>query len=144
LTLSKEARQAGRCGSEEEVHVTWRHRYGRTPADNTTYEGVIPVVERRYKESESGSRRQRLPQFMREIPCRACKGARLKPESLAVTVGGVNIYQLTTMSISDTLTFVEQLELSDRERMIAERLLKEIRERLGFLVDVGLDYLPLA
>src|SRR5439155_25472437 len=86
---------------------------------------------------------ERLEQFMREVPCRACKGARLKPESLAVTVGGLNIHELTTMSIRETLTFVEQLELSDRERMIAERLLKEIRERLGFLVDVGLDYLTL-
>src|SRR3989442_6971501 len=80
---------------------------------------------------------------MREIPCRACKGARLKPESLAVTVGGIHISDLTSKSIRDTLDFVQQVELSDRERMIAERLLKEIRSRLGFLVDVGLDYLTL-
>ena len=81
---------------------------------------------------------------MREIPCRACKGARLRPETLAVTVAGLNIAELTDRSIRDTLAFVETIELSERETMIAERLLKEIRERLRFLVDVGLDYLSLS
>jgi excinuclease ABC subunit A len=104
---------------------------------------VIPVVERRYQETDSDSQRDKLEQFMREIPCRTCGGARLKPETLAVTIGDANIAQLTDRSIRDTLRFFDQLPLSEREAMIAERLVKEIRARLGFLVDVGLDYLTL-
>jgi excinuclease ABC subunit A len=142
--LPKWAHEIVLYGSEEEVHVRYRNRYGRVRSYYTTFEGVVPNVERRHSQAESDTQRERLEQFMREVPCRSCKGARLKPESLAVTVGGVNISELTTMSIRDTLEFVQQVELSDRERMIAERLLKEIRERLGFLVDVGLDYLTLA
>src|SRR5207302_3754060 len=138
-----DAREVVLYGSPDPIQVSYRNRYGRLRSYTTTFDGVIPVLERRYAESESDAQRERLEQYMREVPCRACKGARLKPESLAVTVGGINIWQLTTMSIRDTLGFVEALELSDRERMIAERLLKEIRERLGFLVDVGLDYLTL-
>ena len=104
---------------------------------------MLPNIERRHLETDSDSAREKLEQFMREIPCRSCKGARLKPESLAVTVGGINIAQLTDRSIRDTLAFVDTVDLSEREHMIAERLLKEIRARLGFLVDVGLDYLTL-
>jgi excinuclease ABC subunit A len=142
--LPKRARDVVLYGSDEEVYVKYRNRYGRQRAYWTTYEGCIPNIERRHDETDSDSAREKLEQFMREIPCRACKGQRLKPESLAVTVGGVNIAELTSKSIRDTLQFVESMELSDRERMIAERLLKEIRERLRFLVDVGLDYLSLA
>jgi excinuclease ABC subunit A len=142
--LPKRARDVVLYGSDEEVHVKYRNRYGRQRAYWTTYEGCIPNIERRHAETDSDSAREKLEQFMREIPCRACKGQRLKPESLAVTVGGQNIAELTSKSIRDTLRFVESMELSDRERMIAERLLKEIRERLRFLVDVGLDYLSLA
>ena len=141
--LPKWAQEIVLYGSEEEVHVRYRNRYGRVRSYWTTYEGVVPNVERRHAQAESDTQRERMEQFMREVPCRACKGARLKPESLAVTVAGTNIYELTTMCIRDSLAFVETLQLSDRERMIAERLLKEIRERLGFLVDVGLDYLTL-
>src|SRR5712692_4811073 len=141
--LSKEAREAILYGSEKEVHITYRNRYGRTRSYYTTYEGVIPVVERRFAESESDSQRQRLEQFMREIPCRACKGARLKPESLAVTLGGLNIWELTRQAIRDELQFLDHIDLTEREHMIAERMLKEIRARLQFLVDVGLDYLTL-
>ncbi|MFN2544734.1 MAG: excinuclease ABC subunit UvrA [Actinomycetota bacterium] len=141
--LAKWAQEIVLYGSEEEVHVRYRNRYGRVRSYWTTFEGVVPNVERRHSQSESDTQRERLEQFMREVPCRACKGARLKPESLAVTVGGLSIWELTRMCIRDTLEFIEKLELSDRERMIAERLLKEIRERLGFLVDVGLDYLTL-
>jgi excinuclease ABC subunit A len=103
----------------------------------------VYTVERRHDETDSDTQRDKLEQFMRQIPCRACGGARLKPESLAVTVGGRNISELTRLSIRDTLAFVESMDLSEREVMIAERLLKEIRERLRFLVDVGLDYLSL-
>jgi len=142
--LSKKARDVVLYGSGDEIHVRYKNRYGRTRSYWTTYEGVVPVVERRHVETDSDSQRERLEEFMREIPCRACGGARLRPESLAVTVGGLNISELTDRSIRDTLAFTNEVELSEREQMIAERLLKEIRERLQFLVDVGLDYLTLA
>ncbi|HET7235600.1 MAG TPA: excinuclease ABC subunit UvrA [Actinomycetota bacterium] len=142
--LSKKARDVVLYGSEAEIHVRYKNRYGRTRSYWTTFEGVVPAVERRHAETDSESQRQRLEEFMREIPCRACGGARLRPETLAVTVGGVNISQLTDRSIRDTLAFTQEVELSEREHMIAERLMKEIRERLRFLVDVGLDYLTLS
>jgi excinuclease ABC subunit A len=142
--LPKRARDVVLFGSDEEIYVRYRNRYGRQRAYYTTYEGVVPNLERRYKETESDAAREKLEQFMREIPCRACKGARLRPETLAVTVGGLNISQLTDLSIRKTLDFLDPIELSEREEMIAERLLKEIRSRLGFLVDVGLDYLTLS
>jgi excinuclease ABC subunit A len=131
-------------GSDEQIFVKYKNRYGRQRSYHTTFEGVVNNVERRHIETDSESQRDKLEQFMREIPCRACKGERLRPETLAVTVGGVNIARLTSTSIRDTLAFTEAMELSEREQMIAERLLKEIRERLRFLVDVGLDYLSLA
>ncbi|MDP9118957.1 MAG: excinuclease ABC subunit UvrA, partial [Actinomycetota bacterium] len=142
--LPKRARDVVLYGFDEEIYVRYRNRYGRQRAYYTTYEGVLPNLERRYKETESDAAREKLEQFMREIPCRACKGARLRPETLAVTVGGINISQLTDLSIRKTLDFLDPIELSEREEMIAERLLKEIRARLGFLVDVGLDYLTLS
>jgi excinuclease ABC subunit A len=142
--LGKRAKETLLYGSDEEIFVRYKNRYGRQRAYHTTYEGVVNNVERRHDETDSESQREKLEQFMREIPCRVCKGARLKPESLAVTVGDANISELTRKSIRDTLTFLDSIELSDRERMIAERLMKEIRERLQFLVDVGLDYLSLS
>ncbi len=141
--LPKRARDVVLHGSDEEIYVRYKNRYGRVRSYYTTYEGILSVVERRHAETDSDSQREKLEQFMREIPCRACGGARLRPESLAVSVGGLNIADLTRKSIRDTLTFIDMVDLSDRERMIAERLLKEIRARLGFLVDVGLDYLSL-
>jgi excinuclease ABC subunit A len=142
--LPKRARDAVLYGSDEEIYVRYRNRYGRQRSYYTTYEGVLPNLERRYKETDSDASREKLEQFMREVPCRACKGARLRPETLAVTVGGLHISKLTDLSIRKTLAFLEAIELSEREEMIAERLLKEIRARLGFLVDVGLDYLTLS
>ena len=142
--LSKRARDVVLYGSDEEVYVRYKNRYGRQRSYYTSYEGVIPNLERRHVETESDAAREKLEQFMRETPCRACKGARLRPETLAVTVGGLNISQLTDRSIRATLEFLDALQLSEREDMIAERLLKEIRSRLGFLVDVGLDYLTLS
>jgi excinuclease ABC subunit A len=141
--LPKQAREVVLYGSDREIYVRYKNRYGRTRAYYTTYEGVIPVLERRHAETDSDAQRERLEQFMREIPCRACGGARLKPESLAVRIGGINIAQLTSRSIREVLRFFDEVELTERERMIAERLIKEIRARLGFLVDVGLDYLTL-
>ena len=142
--LPKKVRDVVLYGSDEEIHVKYKNRYGRTRSYWTTYEGVVPVVERRHVETDSESQRERLEEFMREIPCRACGGARLRPETLAVTVGDLNISQLTSLSIRDTLSFTREARLSEREQMIAERLMKEIRERLQFLVDVGLDYLTLS
>ena len=142
--LSKKARDVVMFGSDEEIYVKYKNRYGRTRSYWTTYEGVLPAVERRHVETDSESQRERLEEFMREVPCRACGGARLRPESLAVTVGDLNISQLTDRSIRDTLAFTSEARLTEREQMIAERLMKEIRERLQFLVDVGLDYLTLS
>ncbi|MBA3736956.1 MAG: excinuclease ABC subunit UvrA [Actinobacteria bacterium] len=142
--LSKRARDVVLDGSDEEIYVRYKNRYGRQRAYYTTYEGVLPNIERRHKETDSDAAREKLEQFMRETPCRVCKGARLRPETLAVTVGDLHISQLTDLSIRKTLDFLNALELSEREEMIAERLLKEIRARLGFLVDVGLDYLTLS
>jgi excinuclease ABC subunit A len=141
--LPKRARDVVLYGSDHEIFVRYKNRYGRTRSYYTTYEGVVSVVERRHAETDSDSQREKLEQFMREVPCRACGGTRLRPETLAVTVGGVNIAQLTARSIRDTLRFFDEADLTERERMIAERLIKEIRARLGFLVNVGLDYLTL-
>jgi excinuclease ABC subunit A len=141
--LPKKARDVLLYGSEEQVYVKYKNRYGRQRAYWTTYEGAVPNIERRHAETDSEAAREKLEQFMREIPCRTCKGQRLRPESLAVTIGGINIAELTGTSIRDTLAFFDDIELTEREHMIAERLVKEIRSRLGFLVDVGLDYLTL-
>ena len=142
-SLPKDARDVVLHGSDEPIHVRYRNRYGRQRSYHTTFEGVLENVERRHAETESDSQRDRLAQYMREVPCRSCKGARLKPESLAVTVAGRSISDVTDLSIRDALAFVEGLALDERERAIAERLLREIRARLGFLVDVGLAYLSL-
>ena len=104
--LPKRAREVVLYGSDEEIYVRYRNRYGRQRSYYTTYEGVLPNLERRYKETDSDAAREKLEQFMREIPCRACKGARLRPETLAVTVGGLHISQLTDLSIRKTLDFL--------------------------------------
>ncbi len=143
--LTKEQRRVLLYGSDDEVHIRYRNRYGRVRSYWTTYEGIINNLERRHDETESEFSRDRIEQYMRQVPCRTCKGARLRAESLAVTVGGIHISELTAKSVGKALSFLDELEgdLTDRERMIAERLLREIRSRLGFLVDVGLDYLTL-
>ena len=141
--LTKKARDILLEGSEESIYVKYKNRYGRQRAYWTTFEGILPNIERRYRETESDAAREKLEQFMREIPCRACKGQRLRPETLAVTIGDRNIADVTDLSIRDALAFTGDMGLSEREEMIAARLVKEIRARLGFLVDVGLDYLTL-
>jgi excinuclease ABC subunit A len=141
--LPKAARDVLLYGSDESIHVTYKNRYGRQRSYWTTFEGAIPNVERRHDETDSDTAREKLEQFMREVPCRACKGQRLRPETLAVTIGGKNIADVTDLPIRDALAFVTDMDLSEREEMIAVRLVKEIRARLGFLVDVGLDYLTL-
>ncbi|HOZ45857.1 MAG TPA: excinuclease ABC subunit UvrA [Candidatus Hydrogenedentes bacterium] len=107
------------------------------------FEGVIPNLERRFRETDSNAARDMISQFMSTRPCHACAGARLRPEAQAVTVGDRTIMDVTAMSISDVLRFFKDLTLTESQRIIAQRVLKEIRERLGFLVSVGLDYLTL-
>ena len=108
------------------------------------FEGICNNVERRYKETQSDASRRELEELMSECPCLDCKGRRLRKESLAVTVGEKNIYEFTTLSVEDALTWVEGLQLTEQQMLIADRILKEIRSRLGFLKSVGLGYLTLA
>jgi excinuclease ABC subunit A len=126
------------------VHVTYKNRFNRTRSYEAMFEGIIPWLQRRHGEAESDWSREQIEQYMREVDCPACHGARLKPESLAVTVGGRNIYELCSLSIANAVEAMGALELSDREHMIADRVFKEVKERMRFLLDVGLDYLSLA
>ncbi|MFC6083372.1 excinuclease ABC subunit UvrA [Sphaerisporangium aureirubrum] len=141
--LPKQAQKSLLHGHDEQVHVRYSNRYGRQRSYYTTFEGVIPWVQRRHAEAESDSSRERYEGFMREIPCPACKGARLKPVSLAVTVSERSIADISGMSIGECAAFLGSLALSERDMHIAERVVKEINARLGFLLDVGLDYLTL-
>ncbi|MEU9889298.1 excinuclease ABC subunit UvrA [Sphaerisporangium sp. NPDC051011] len=141
--LSKQAQKALLRGHDEQVHVRYSNRYGRQRSYYTTFEGVIPWVQRRHAEAESDSSRERFEGFMREIPCPTCRGARLKPVSLAVTVSDRSIAEVSSLSIGECAKFLGDLTLSERDMHIAERVVKEINARLGFLLDVGLDYLTL-
>jgi excinuclease ABC subunit A len=142
--LKKSAKQAVLYGTgATPIRVSYRNRYGRQRSYNTQFEGVVPWLERRHQESESDRAREQIEGYMREVPCAACNGARLRPASLAVTVGDMNIYQVGELSIRKASQFLGSLQLSERDRMIAERVEKEVNERLRFLLDVGLDYLTL-
>jgi excinuclease ABC subunit A len=141
--LPERARQALLHGQDHKVHVKFRNRYGRERSYSTGFEGAIPFVQRRHTETESEWSRERYEGYMREVPCPACKGARLKPESLAVLVGGRSIAEVCSLPIREAAAFLADLDLTARERQIAERVLKEIQARLGFLLDVGLEYLSL-
>ena len=141
--LSLKAKEAILQGYQYEVHVKYKNRYGRTRNYSTGFEGVIPFIHRRHGETDSEFSRDKYEGYMRQIPCPACKGARLKPEVLAVTVGGKNIAEICALSISETAGFLQMIELNARESQIAERVMKEVHARLGFLLDVGLDYLSL-
>ncbi|WP_242911174.1 excinuclease ABC subunit UvrA [Actinomadura terrae] len=141
--LPAKARKAILNGHETQVHVSYKNRYGRTRSYYTAYEGVIPYIQRRHAESESDSSREKFEGYMREIPCPTCEGARLKPVVLAVTMGGMSIAEVASMPIGEAAKFLLAMELNERETHIAERVLKEINARLGFLLDVGLDYLTL-
>ncbi|MGW5188787.1 excinuclease ABC subunit UvrA [Kribbella sp. NPDC004138] len=142
--LPAKAKKALLTGHDKQVHVSYQNRYGRERSYYTSFEGVIPYVERRHAEASSDTGRERFEEYMREVPCLACNGARLKPISLAVTLGGKNIAEISAMSIDEVHGFLSQMELSPREKQIAERVVKEIGERLRFLLDVGLDYLALS
>ncbi|ACZ88778.1 excinuclease ABC subunit UvrA [Streptosporangium roseum] len=141
--LPRKAQNALLHGHDEQVHVRYSNRYGRERSYYTTFEGAIPWVQRRHAESESDGMREKYEGYMREIPCPACKGARLKPVSLAVTVEDRSIADVSAMSIGECATFLAGLKLSDRDMQIAERVVKEINARMGFLLDVGLDYLTM-
>ncbi len=128
----------------EAITLRYENRYGRTREYQTTYEGVIPNLERRYRETTSEyMKTEFFERYMSSRPCPVCKGQRLKPEVLAVTVGGRSIVDITRLSVGEVLEFFDRLELTDRERLIAAQILKEIRARIKFLVDVGLEYLTL-
>ncbi|MHB8244815.1 MAG: excinuclease ABC subunit UvrA [Acidimicrobiales bacterium] len=125
------------------VHIQYRNRYGTLRSYDTMFEGVVPWLQRRHSEAESEFQREQIEGYMREVPCPTCKGSRLKPESLAVTISGSNIAEMAALSIRRAHDLLGGLRLTAREEMIAARVLKEIRARLQFLVDVGLDYLSL-
>ncbi|MGI8680075.1 MAG: excinuclease ABC subunit UvrA [Jatrophihabitans sp.] len=141
--LPARAQKAVLHGTDDQVHVSYRNRYGRDRSYYAAYEGVLPWIERRYAETESDWSREKYEGFMREVPCPACAGTRLKPEILAVTVEGRSIAEVAGLSIGAAAGFLNSLALNTRDTMIGERVLKEINARLGFLVDVGLHYLSL-
>ena len=142
--LSSKQRQALLWGlGDTKVSFPYTNQAGRSRTFSVKFEGVIPYLGRRFRESSSEYLRDEVEQFMSYIPCQDCKGARLRPESLAVTIGGQNIHSVTALAVRDALAFFNDLEVSDREQLIARQVLKEIRARLGFLANVGLDYLTL-
>jgi excinuclease ABC subunit A len=130
-------------GHPTKVHVVTRNRYGRERSYYAQFEGVQSYIERRHREAESDTSRERFEGFMREVPCPTCEGSRLKPVSVSVTIGDRNIAEVCRLPINESADFLRGLDLSPREKQIGERVLKEILERLNFLLDVGLDYLTL-
>ncbi|QLQ36896.1 excinuclease ABC subunit UvrA [Micromonospora robiginosa] len=130
-------------GSDDQVHVRYRNKYGRERSYYTGFEGVVQWIERRHNDTESEWSRDKYEGYMRDVPCAACGGARLKPEVLAVTLAGKSIAEVCNLSVGEAADLLAGIELTDRQKMIAERVLKEINARLKFLLDVGLDYLSL-
>ncbi|ASR37121.1 excinuclease ABC subunit A [Prauserella marina] len=146
--LPAKAQKAVLHGVDDQVHVKYRNRYGRQRSYYASFEGVIPFLERRHEQTESEWSRERYEGYMREVPCPACQGTRLKPEILAVTLehaqqGERSIAEVCAFSVSEASVFLDELVLGKRESMIAGAVLKEIQARLHFLLDVGLDYLSL-
>ena len=131
-------------GVKGRVQVRYQNRFGRRRVYQARYEGIVPHLMRRHNESESDSARENIEGYMRQVPCPDCGGARLNPLALAVTVDGRTIHDLCAMSIAEAAKALAEMNLDDRDSMIAEQVLKEIRSRLGFLLDVGLDYLNLS
>ena len=131
-------------GVSGKMTVKYKNRYGRSRSYSTEYEGVIPWIKRRHEGSDSDWAREQYEGYMRLVACSACDGARLKPATLAITVEGKHIAEVCELSIGESAKFLAALELSERDRLIAERVTKEINARLGFLLDVGLDYLTLS
>src|SRR6202008_72454 len=147
--LPVKARKAILEGSDEQVHVRYRNRYGRTRSYYADFEGVMAFLQRKMEQTDSEQMKERYEGFMRDVPCPECNGTRLKPEILAVTLaagkhGRKSIAQVAELSIADASDFLNSLTLGSREQAIAGQVLKEIQSRLGFLLDVGLDYLSLS
>ncbi|MDD2912016.1 MAG: excinuclease ABC subunit UvrA [Candidatus Bipolaricaulis anaerobius] len=127
----------------EPVEFTYTTTYGRTRVYQRPFEGLIPTLERNYRETTSEEAREGIEQYLSALPCEVCRGARLRPEALAVTVGGKSLWDVTRLPVREALAFFTALELTEREQLIAHQILKEVRSRLQFMVDVGLDYLTL-
>ena len=143
-SLPQEVRDVFLYGTRgERLYVSYVNRAGLKRSYMTTFEGIVPNLERRYRETDSDYMRTKIEQYMAERPCPACNGARLKPPTLAVRIGGLNIYELSLLPVTGAVKFLEGLDLSQRERLIGSRVLKEIRERLSFLESVGVGYLSL-
>ena len=143
-SLSEEEQDLFLYGTEgERVYISYRNRMGRRRSYMLAFEGIIPSLERRYRETDSSTQRERIEEYMSFRPCPVCKGARLKPEVLAVTVGDKNIHEFTRMSVTRALQFLDELDLTKTEQLIGRRIVKEIRERLTFLDNVGVGYLQL-
>ena len=130
-------------GSKKRIQVTYTNRYGRTRTFNANFEGVVRWLKRRHSEADSERQREWIEGYMREVPCSVCEGARLKPMSLAVTINETNIATICSMSIKESASYLSKLQLGERDQIIASQVLKEINARMGFLLDVGLDYLSL-
>jgi len=141
--LPADTREAILNGNDFEVEVKWRSRYGREMRYTSGFEGVLPYIERKYLESDSDWARSKWADYLREVPCPSCHGARLRPEVLAVKVHGKSIHDVAQISLGDSHEFFDSLDLTDREAQIAAQVLREIRARLDFLLAVGLDYLSL-
>ncbi|MEE2032199.1 excinuclease ABC subunit UvrA [Rhodococcus chondri] len=147
--LPAKARKAILEGSHEQVHVRYKNRYGRVRSYYAEFEGVMPFLHRRLDQAESEQSKERYDGYMREVPCPTCSGARLRPEILAVTVtagahGSKSIAEVSDLSIAECAEFLGNLTLGSREAAVAGQVLKEVQARLGFLLDVGLDYLTLS
>ena len=142
--LPDRVRQAVLHGENFEVKVKWKNRYGREMSYTSGFEGVVPYIERQYLQAETDTQRARWAEYLREVPCPVCHGKRLKPEVLAVLIHGYNIADVAEMSLADSRSFMDRLELTDREAHIAAQVLREIKVRLDFLIQVGLTYLNLA
>jgi len=141
--LPEEIRQAVLTGNDFNVKVRWKNRYGREVAYSSGFEGVIPYIERQYLQAETDVQRARWSEFLREVPCLECSGKRLRPEVLAVRVADRSISDITELSLEDAQAFMNEIALSERDAHIAAQVLREIRARLAFLVEVGLTYLTL-
>ncbi len=142
--LPEKVRDAVLHGDNFEVKVRWRNRYGREMSYTSGFEGVVPYIERQYLQAETDTQRARWAEYLREVPCPVCQGKRLKPEVLAVLVHGRSIADAAELSLSDARAFMEKLHLTEREQKIAAQVLREIKIRLDFLIQVGLSYLDLS
>jgi excinuclease ABC subunit A len=130
-------------GADKRVPVTWKNSYGRIRQYESRFDGIINWLDRRYKETSSEMIKEEVERYMSAVPCQSCGGMRLKPESLAVTINGLNISQVASKSVSAALEWFDSLQLTPREQTIAQQIIKEIKLRLGFLTNVGLEYLTL-